>query len=53
MLLMTGCNRPSERELYNHVISKVTGKWRNIGVELLDDDSVEVLDIIEHNYPKV
>ena len=51
--VLTGCDRPSKRELNNHVILKVAGKWRNIGEELLDADSVEVLEIIEHNNPKV
>ena len=41
-----GCDRPSEKDLNNHVIPEVANQWRKIGVELLDNDSVKELDII-------
>ena len=42
-----GCDRPKERDLQNHVIPEAAGKWRAIGVELLDDISVQELNSIE------
>ena len=51
--MLLGCNRPSERDLNNHVIPEVADRWRKIGVELLDDDSVKELDIIENDRSNV
>ena len=42
-----GSDRPTEKDLQNHVIPGVGNKWRAIGVELLDDISVEELNSIE------
>ena len=50
---IVGCERPLERDLYNYVIPEVAVNWRKIGVELLNPSVAKVLDIIEHNYPKV
>ena len=46
---LLGCDRPSERDLNNHVIPEVANHWRKVGVELLDNDSVKELDIIERD----
>ena len=51
--MLLGCDRPSERDLNNHVIPEVADKWREIGVELLDADSTKVLDIIESDHQNV
>ena len=50
---LLGCDRPSERDLNNHVIPEAANQWRKIGVELLDDDSVKQLDIIESDCKNV
>ena len=50
---LLGCDRPSERDLNNHVILDVANHWRKIGVELLDSDSVKELDIIERDCSNV
>ena len=51
--MLLGCDRPSERDLNNHIVREVADQWRNIGVELLDGESVNELDIIESDHPNV
>ena len=51
--MLVGCDRPSERDLNNHVIPEVAVQWRKIGVELLDSDSVKELIIIESDRSNV
>ena len=48
-----GCDRPSERDLNNHVVPEVADQWRKIGVELLDGELVKNLDIIERDHSNV
>ena len=52
-IVLVDCDRPSERDLNNHVIPEVADKWKEIGIELLDSDSTKVLDIIEHDHQNV
>ena len=44
----TGSDRPSLKALCDHVVNSVAGKWRDLGVQLLSSDMV---DIIAANHP--
>ena len=50
---MLGCDSPSLKDLYEHVVPKVADKWRDIGVQLLDPTLINdrVLDVIEADHP--
>ena len=47
-----GDDRPSLKDLHNHVVQGVASKWRDLGVQLLDPDSENMLVIIERNHPQ-
>jgi len=48
-----GEDRPSTKDLHNHVVQGVAGKWRDAGVQLLDPSiSDTVLDITEIDHPQ-
>ena len=47
-----GSDRPSPRDLYNHVVNKVAHKWRDLGMELLRSDLENELNIIAENHPR-
>ena len=52
VLFLLGCDSPSLKDLYDHVVPKVADKWRDIGVQLLDPTiNDRVLDIIVANHP--
>ena len=44
-----GSERPSLKYLYRHVRDSVATKWKNIGIELLEDKDIEKLDTIRMN----
>ena len=46
-----GSDRPSLRELHNHVVINVADKWRDLGVQLLRPGQEKILDIIAANHP--
>ena len=41
-----GSDRPSLKNLYDHVVNNVANKWRDLGVQLLRPDQEKMLDII-------
>ena len=50
----TGRDRPSLKQLHNHVVQDVAVKWRDVGIQLLNTSSAKnTLDIIEANHKKV
>ena len=46
-----GSDRPSLRELYNHVVINVADKWRDLGVQLMRPGQERMLDIIAADHP--
>ena len=46
-----GSDRPSLRDLCNHVVNKVAHRWRVLGIELLRSDLENELNIIAENHP--
>ena len=46
-----GCQKPSLKYLNRHVRGSIGLKWHDLGIELLDFDDVEALDIIEAEHP--
>ena len=44
----TESDRPSLRVLYDHMVNRVAGKWKDLGVQLL---SPEMVDIIAADHP--
>ena len=48
-----GYDRPSLRDLHNHVIPAVASKWRDLGVQLLNPSTSDnILEIIKENHPQ-
>ena len=47
-----GSDRPSLKDLHDHVVMQVADKWRDLGVQLLQSDQQKMLDFIETNYPR-
>ena len=43
-----GSDRPSLRSLHDHVVNSVAGKWKDLGVQLLPP---EMIDIIAADHP--
>jgi len=50
--LRVGDDRPTPKDLYNHVILQAAVKWRDLGVQLLDPPSESELDIIKEDHPQ-
>ena len=49
-----GHTRPALKELHTYVVNGVAAKWRDVGIQLLNDNSAKsTLDIIEANHQKV
>ena len=46
-----GNERPSLKDLYDHVLMNVADKWRDLGVQLLRPDKANSLNIIAANHP--
>ena len=42
----TGNDRPSLKDLYDHVVPNVADKWEDLGVQLLRPDQEKMLDVI-------
>ena len=54
MVTGRGCDRPSLKQLNDHVIQAVAVKWRELGFQLLNNVSAQnILDIIEANHKQV
>ena len=43
--LIIGCDRPSLRALHDHVVNNVAGKWRDLGVQLLPPEMVDIIAV--------
>jgi len=46
-----GDDRPSLKDLHNHIVPGIADKWKDLGVQLLNPRDNE-LDIIEKNNPR-
>ena len=46
-----GSDRPSLKDLYDHVVNYVAEKWQDLGVQLLRFDQQNMLDIIKADHP--
>ena len=46
-----GSDRPSIKDLCDHVVNSVANKWKRIGVQLLQPDQLNVLNIIATDHP--
>lgn len=44
--------RPPLKDLYDHVVPKAAGKWKELGAQLLGDDCLGTLAAIEENCPR-
>ena len=54
MYVTEGRSRPSLKQLNNHVVQAVAVKWRDLGIQLLNNTSAKnTLDIIEANHKQV
>lgn len=52
--IIEGRGRPSMKQLDNHVVQAVAVKWRDLGVQLLNNNLAEnILDITEANHKQV
>ena len=49
--LCIGDDRPTSRDLHDHVVNNVANKWRDLGVQLLRPDQENMLDIITADHP--
>ena len=46
-------DRPSPKDLNNHLVQVVATKWKDLGIQLLDDGSAQdILKNIEANHRK-
>lgn len=45
-------DRPTVKDLHNHVVEGVASKWRDFGVQLINPANECVFDIIEEDNPK-
>ena len=50
--LPVGTDQPTIRLLNHHVRDKIAPKWRNLGIELLNEEQCAKLDVIEGNHPQ-
>ena len=41
--LIIGSDRPSLKALHDHVVNSVAGKWKDLGVQLLPPDMVDII----------
>ena len=51
LYIRTGNDRPSLKDLYDHVMMKVADRWKDLGVQLLRSDQEKMINIIEADYP--
>ena len=49
---MIGDDRPSLKDLYDHVVGEVAPQWKDLGVQLLRPDQQKQLGIIELDHPR-
>ena len=52
LLFIAGNNRPTIKLLNKLVKKSVATKWYDLGIELLDDESLKALDEIQKNNPR-
>ena len=50
-IVCTGSDRPALRDLHHHMVRQAAHKWSDLGVELLDDDQIRMLDMIAADHP--
>ena len=50
-IVLTGNDRPSLKDLDDHVVMNVADNWRSLGVQLLRPDQQNLLNIIAANHP--
>jgi len=46
---LTGSEYPELKYLYRHVREPVATKWKNLGIELLEEKDLKKLEIIKAN----
>ena len=46
-----GNDRPSLKDLHDHVVMEVADRWKDLGVQLLRSDQEGILNIIEADHP--
>ena len=46
-----GSDRPSLKDLYDHVVPKVAVKWEDIGIQLLQSDHETTIGILKRDNP--
>ena len=46
-----GSDRPSLKDLHDHVVNNVADKWRDLGLQLVRPDQERMLDIIAADHP--
>ena len=51
MSVAIGSDRPSLKDLNDHVVNNVADKWRDLGIQLLRPDQEKMLDIIAADHP--
>ena len=52
MVTHLGNDKPSVKHLHDHVVENVANNWRNLGVQLLPPDRLNLLNILEENNPR-
>lgn len=51
ILCTVGHERPTFRYLNRHVRQSVASKWYDLGIQLLEEDNIEELDVIRYQHP--
>ena len=49
--MCTGSDRPALKDPHLHVVREAAHKWRDLGVKLLNDDQIVMLDMIAADHP--
>ena len=50
-IVCIGSDRPLLRDLHNYVVMEAAHKWRDLGLQLLENYQLEMLNIIAADYP--
>ena len=50
-IVCIGSDRPTLKQLHNHVVMPAAYKWRDLGVQLLENDQIVMLYRIASNHP--
>ena len=49
--IFVGNSRPTLKDLWDLVVTKVAHKWKDLGLQLLQPDQANMLNVIEANHP--